>query len=80
MTMDTKDIQPLPKEPNMETTSKPNETGAISIQGHIKIFDPETKEVFLVQIKTKKGARKVVKKYEKIYENCTIKTWTDSWE
>lgn len=27
--------------------SKPNEQGTISIQGHIKIFDPETKEVFI---------------------------------
>lgn len=27
--------------------SKPNEQGNISIQGHIKIFDPETKEVFI---------------------------------
>jgi hypothetical protein len=27
--------------------SKPNEQGTISIQGHIKIFDPETKEIFI---------------------------------
>ena len=27
--------------------STPNETGAWSIQGHIKIFDPETQEVFI---------------------------------
>jgi hypothetical protein len=47
MNMDTKDTQPSPKEPNMENTAKPNENGAISIQGHIKIFDPETKEVFI---------------------------------
>jgi hypothetical protein len=26
---------------------KPDEKGAISIQGHIKIFDPQTKEVFI---------------------------------
>ena len=26
---------------------KPNETGTVSVQGHIKIFDPETKEVFI---------------------------------
>lgn len=31
----------LPQEP------KPNETGQIKLQGHIKIFDPETKEVFI---------------------------------
>lgn len=40
------------KEENMETQienppAKPNEQGAVSIQGHIKIFDPETKEVFI---------------------------------
>ena len=27
--------------------SQPNEQGALSIQGHIKIFDPTTKEVFI---------------------------------
>jgi hypothetical protein len=35
---------------NNQTTStqpKPNEQGSISIQGHIKIFDPETKEVYI---------------------------------
>jgi hypothetical protein len=32
-----------------ETTPqpKPNEQGMVSVQGHIKIFDPETKEVLL---------------------------------
>lgn len=32
-----------------ETTpqTKPNEQGMVSVQGHIKIFDPETKEVFI---------------------------------
>jgi hypothetical protein len=30
-----------------EKSRKPNETGNISIRGHIKIFDPETKEVFI---------------------------------
>lgn len=33
---------------NMENKQpKPNEVGAIRLQGHIKIFDPETKEVFV---------------------------------
>jgi len=45
--MDTKNTQPLPKESNMTQPSKPNEQGAFSIQGHIKIFDPVTKEVFI---------------------------------
>jgi hypothetical protein len=26
---------------------KPNETGAISVQGFVKIFDPGTKQVFV---------------------------------
>lgn len=29
------------------TQSKPNESGLVSVQGHIKIFDPNTKEVFV---------------------------------
>ena len=32
---------------NMPENNKPNESGSISVQGHIKIFDPETKEVFI---------------------------------
>lgn len=27
--------------------TKPNEQGSVSIQGHIKIFDPQTKEIFV---------------------------------
>jgi hypothetical protein len=30
-----------------EKSEKPNETGSIAIQGHIKIFDPESKEVYV---------------------------------
>lgn len=30
-----------------EKSRKPNETGNISVRGHIKIFDPETKEIFI---------------------------------
>ena len=30
-----------------QVQSKPNETGAIRLQGHIKIFDPTTKEVLV---------------------------------
>jgi len=26
---------------------KPNETGAISVEGHVRIFDPKTKEVLV---------------------------------
>jgi hypothetical protein len=28
-------------------TKKPDERGGIHVQGHIKIFDPQTKEVFV---------------------------------
>jgi hypothetical protein len=37
-TQTSQDIQP---------ETKPNEHGSVRIQGHIKIFDPETKEVFI---------------------------------
>jgi hypothetical protein len=29
------------------TSKKPNETGAISVQGFVKIFDPATKKVYV---------------------------------
>ena len=32
---------------NSAPASKPDETGKVSVQGHIKIFDPETNEVFI---------------------------------
>lgn len=37
----------IPNDSKPITASKPNENGAVSIQGHIKIFDPNTKEVFI---------------------------------
>lgn len=37
----------LPNDSKPMPASKPNETGSVSVQGHIKIFDPETKEVFI---------------------------------
>jgi hypothetical protein len=30
-----------------KTTEKPNETGGINVQGHIKIFDPESGEIYV---------------------------------
>jgi hypothetical protein len=39
--MDDKHMSNLPKE------SKTNETGTVSVQGHIKIFDPQSKEVYI---------------------------------
>lgn len=35
------------KSKSTKNNTKPNELGAIRLQGHIKIFDPETKEVFV---------------------------------
>lgn len=35
------DLKPAP------TASKPNEKGAVSVQGHIKIYDPISKEVYV---------------------------------
>ena len=32
---------------NFQTKKQPDERGGIHVQGHIKIFDPETKEVFI---------------------------------
>jgi hypothetical protein len=32
---------------SMENKGKPDETGGISVQGHIKIFDPESGEVYI---------------------------------
>lgn len=37
----------LPKDTPPIPASKPNEAGSVSIQGHIKIYDPTTKEVFI---------------------------------
>jgi hypothetical protein len=40
----------MPKQPNVTqnpTAKRPNETGSISVQGFVKIFDPATKVVFV---------------------------------
>jgi hypothetical protein len=40
----------MPKQPNntaAPATKRPNETGSISVQGFVKIFDPATKQVFV---------------------------------
>jgi hypothetical protein len=39
MTENTKQPVPAPK--------RPNETGSVSVQGFVKIFDPATKRVFV---------------------------------
>jgi hypothetical protein len=30
-----------------KTPARPNETGSISVEGHVRIFDPATKQVFV---------------------------------
>lgn len=37
----------LPNDNKPQPASKPNETSSVGVQGHIKIFDPTTKEVFI---------------------------------
>jgi hypothetical protein len=40
----------MPNQPNAApkpAAKKPNETGSISVQGFVKIFDPKTKQVFV---------------------------------
>lgn len=43
------DKEPIMPTQNMQETpqNKPNETGGFHVEGHIKIYDPETKEVFI---------------------------------
>ena len=41
MTQNTKPQQPA------QPAKKPQETGTISVEGHIRIFDPKTKEVIV---------------------------------
>ena len=36
-----------PTPPNKPAAKRPNETGSISVQGFVKIFDPATKQVFV---------------------------------
>lgn len=40
-------MENLPQNNQTPQDSKPNESGAISVQGHIKIFDPVSKEVYI---------------------------------
>jgi len=35
------------KKKEVKNPKKPNEAGAVSVEGHIKIFDPNTEEVFV---------------------------------
>lgn len=44
MTQNTTENQPEPKQ---LAPKNPNDTGSISVEGFVRIFDPETKEVFV---------------------------------
>jgi hypothetical protein len=44
MTQKATQNQPVPQQP---ASKKPNDTGSISLEGFVRIFDPETKEVFV---------------------------------
>jgi len=44
MTENTTQKQQAPQQP---ASKKPNDTGSISVEGFVRIFDPETKEVFV---------------------------------
>jgi hypothetical protein len=44
----TQNIAPKQPEPAVKSaTKRPNETGTISVEGFVKIFDPNTKEKFV---------------------------------
>jgi hypothetical protein len=45
MTQKTSNQQPVT--PPKPADKKPNENGVISVEGFVKIFDPETKEIFV---------------------------------
>lgn len=47
--MDQKDNQSTPKEAAVAQPrpKKPNETGSISVEGFVRIYDPNTKEKFV---------------------------------
>ncbi len=44
MTTDKQETQPT-----AQVQKQPDERGSFHLQGHIKIFDPETKEVFVAK-------------------------------
>ena len=45
--MEENNMSNLPKDTVTPPASTPNEAGTVSIQGHIKIYDPVSKEVFI---------------------------------
>jgi hypothetical protein len=45
MIQNTISVTPIPVQ--TPAPKKPNDTGSISVEGHVRIFDPKTKEVFV---------------------------------
>jgi hypothetical protein len=43
----TEDTAPQPQKPQNPAVSKPNETGSVYVEAHIKIYDPNTQEVLV---------------------------------
>ena len=35
------------QQPTQPAPKRPNDTGSISVEGHVRIFDPKTKETFV---------------------------------
>lgn len=44
--MDNKQQENQENQPIVEEIKQPDETGGFYLQGHVKIFDPESKEVY----------------------------------
>jgi hypothetical protein len=42
-----KETQPLNEKASQPVPARPNETGTLQIDGFVKIFDPNTKEVYV---------------------------------
>lgn len=36
-----------PQTQQQSASKRPNETGSISVEGHVRIFDPNNKEIFV---------------------------------
>ena len=43
----TQNAKTQPQKPTTLSGKKPNDTGSISVEGFIRIFDPKTKETFV---------------------------------
>lgn len=43
-------------------------------------WNPASRTLVLIQVKTKRGARQIVEKSKVLFENCIVKTSTYSWE